>query len=262
MSSPKARQSDIQASDADQAIDGTAAEQPQVSALAESAVFEAAAALPQVLKIVGSVVAPTTLLTALLFLFGWMYAIAFFQYLGVQVTVLNLPVQDYLILSANGLIVPLIVVVGVALFALWVYRLQFEGLPAEVRRLVRRLLMPSTAIAGLLLVSLAIADVIRKFVFPFAEGRGLSFSIGVLLLAYAARLARLFVAERRPERVPQRPPPAVMVVAEWGAIFILVSVGLFWAVGSYATGVGIGHAQELIRSMPRMSDVVLYSEKA
>ena len=88
-SSPEAQPSDIQESGVDGAPDSRAAGQLEASLFAESAVFEAAAALPQVLKIVGSVIAPTTLLTALLFLFGWMYAIAFFQYLGVQITVLN-----------------------------------------------------------------------------------------------------------------------------------------------------------------------------
>ena len=178
-----------------------------------------------------------------------------------QITVLNLPIQDYLILSTNGLIVPFIAVAGVALLALWVHRLQFAALPLQVRRIALRVLMPSTAIFGLLLAGLAIADVVGKFVFPFPEGRGLIFSIGVLLLAYSVRLLRLFVAERRPERVSQH-PPAAAVVAEWGALFILVSVGLFWAVGSYAIGVGRGHAQELVKSIPRMPDVVVYSEKS
>jgi len=40
------------------------------------------------------------------------------------------------------------------------------------------------------------ADVVGKFVFPFLESRGLSLSIGIPLLSYAARLVRLFVAER------------------------------------------------------------------
>src|SRR5947209_16988769 len=92
----------------------------------DSADFEAAAALPKVLKAVGAIVAPTTLLTALLFHFGLMYAIGYFHYFGVNWTVLNLPVQNYLILSVSSGIVPLICATGVMLLALWLYQLPLD----------------------------------------------------------------------------------------------------------------------------------------
>jgi hypothetical protein len=50
-------------------------------------------------------------------------------------------------------------------------------------------------------------------------------------------------------------------VAEWGAVFVLVSIGFFWAVGSYAIGAGIDRAHEFEASLPSRSDVVAYSEK-
>ena len=232
------------------------------SSSAESAGFEAATALPKVLKIVGSIVAPTTLLTALLFYFGLVYAIGFFRYFGVNYSVLNLPLQDYLILSADGLIIPLIYLAGVTLLALWLYQLRLETWSTGTRRIALRMLMLSIAIAGLTLVSLAMANAILQLaVFPatFWEARGLSLSIGVLLLAYAARLRRVLIMGRLGQ-IPRRIPEAV-VVAKWGTTFILVSVGLFWAVGSYAIGVGEGHAQALEAYLPYSADVVLYSEK-
>lgn len=250
-----------QTSDVDDAPDTTAAERPGAGASADSAVFEATAALPKVLKIVGAVVAPTTMLTALLFYFGQAYANGSFEYFGVNFTVLDLTVQDYLIRSADGLIIPLIVVAGATLLALWVHQLLVRALPAGTRWIALRVVMPCAAIAGLILVTLAIADVVGDPVFPtHPETRGLNFSIGVLLLAYAARLLRQLIAGRRPERVPRR-PPEVMVVAEWGAIFILVSVGLFWAVGSYASLVGAGRAQQIEALLPSFPDVVAFSEK-
>lgn len=238
----------------------TRVEQPEAGPVAESAIFETA--LPQVLKIVGSVVAPTTLLTALMYYFGRLEAAGFVWYLGPQVTVLDLTVQDYLVNSVDGLILPLMVVAGAVLLALWVHQLLLGARPAGARPAVLRGLMASAAIAGFVLVSLAMADILMGAVFPpsFPEGRGLSLSIGVLLLTYAARLWRLFIAERRPNQVRRRVPGTV-VVAEWGAIFILVSVGLFWAVGSYAIGVGKTHARQLEASLPTISDVVAYSEK-
>lgn len=252
-----------QAAGVDGAPDSRSAKQPEASDMAESAEFEAAAALPQVLKIVGSVVAPSTLLTALLFYFGLVYAIGFFRYFGVNFTVLNLPFQDYLILSVGGSLIPLIYVTAAALLALWLYQLPLKALSAGSRRIVLRVLMPSAAIAGVVLVSLAMINATFQIaVFPATwwEARGLSLSIGVLLLAYAARLRRMLTAGRRPGQVLRRVPEAV-VVAKWGTVFILVSVGLFWAVGSYATGAGEWHAHSLEAELPYSPDVLVYSEK-
>jgi hypothetical protein len=240
------------------------ARQPDATGFAESTEFEAAAALPQVLKIIGTVVAPTTLLTALLFYFGLMFAVGYFRYFNVNFTVLNLPVQDYLILSVDGLIIPLVYAVGITLLALWLYQLRLETLSSEVRRIVLRAVMLFAAIAGAVLVSLAMANAVFGIsVFPatFWEARGLSLSIGVLLLAYAGRLRRILAVERRPRQVLRRVPEGVLV-AKWGALFIVVSVGLFWVVGSYAIGVGEGRAQELAAYLPCSPDVVLYSQKS
>ena len=222
---------------------------------AESDVLEPGA-LPQVLKIVGSIVAPTTLLTALMYYFGRLQFAGFYWYLGAPVSVLDLTVQDYLNNSVDGLIPPLIAAAGTALLAVWVHQLVLGALSVGTRRIVLRVLMPVTAVAGLVLLILAIPT------FPsFPEARGLSLSIGVLLLFYAARLLRLLSAERRPKQVARR-APTTATVAEWGAVFILVSVGLFWAVGSYAIGTGIERAYQLETSLlPSSSDVVVYSEK-
>ncbi len=218
------------------------------------------AALPQVLKMLGSVVAPTTLLTALMYYFGRQEYAGLFWYLGTDVTVLDLTVQDYLNNSVAGFIPPLIAAAGAVLLALWLHQLLVEALPTRTRRTVLRVLIPAGAISGFILVSLAIADLVMGPVFPtsFPEGRGLSLSIGVLLLAYAVRLLRPLITERRPKQVAQWAPAAVV---ESVAVFILVSVGLFWAVGTYAIGVGVDYAQRFETTLPSRPDVVAYSEK-
>ena len=66
----------------------------------------------RVFKIVGAIVAPTTLLTGLMFYFGRLHITGMFRYLGVNFTVLDLTFQDYLIRSADGLFVPLAVAAG------------------------------------------------------------------------------------------------------------------------------------------------------
>jgi hypothetical protein len=233
--------------------------QPQTGAAASPPGFESAA-LPQALKIIGAVVAPTTFLTALMYYFGRLEFAGFFWYLRADVTVLDLTVQDYLNNSVDGLILPLVALAGAVLLALWAHLLLLGALPAGTRRIVLLVLLPAATIAGFILVSLAMADVVMGPVFPasFPQGRGLSLSIGVLLLTYAARLLRPLIAKRRPQQVPRRTPGAV-AVAEWGAVFILVSVGLFWAAGSYAIDLGVRSAQILEATLPNRSDVVVYS---
>ncbi|MGH2619387.1 MAG: hypothetical protein ACRDHG_02285 [Anaerolineales bacterium] len=128
--------------------------------------------------------------------------------------------------------------------------------------MVLRVLAPLAGVSGMVLVALALAATFGNKVFAsFPEAGGLSLSIGVLLLAYAVRLLRLLIAERRSGDLPSSPAGGI-AVAEWGAVFILVSVGLFWAVNSYAIGVGISRGQQIERDLGSSPNVVLYSEKS
>jgi hypothetical protein len=52
------------------------------------------------------------------------------------------------------------------------------------------------------------------------------------------------------------------VVAEWVAIFLLVSTGLYWAVTDYSAAVGTERADQLITALPSLPDAVVYSEKS
>lgn len=51
-------------------------------------------------------------------------------------------------------------------------------------------------------------------------------------------------------------------MAEWGAAFVLISVGLFWAVGDYSSAVGTGRAHGVVAALPVTPDAVLYSAQS
>ena len=72
--------------------------------------------LERAVQVVTAIVAPTTVLTALLFYFGWIRTNALFQYFGVDATVLGFTTQDYLLRSTEALYVPLgtLLVLGLA----------------------------------------------------------------------------------------------------------------------------------------------------
>lgn len=224
-----------------------------------SRVYSETSAIPKAITVVGTVIAPTTLLTALAFYFGRLHATGFCRYFGVDYTLLNLTAADYLVRSADGMIVPLGVAAVVALLVLWLHQLLPSLVPRRHRGRGAAILMVIVGVAGTVLVTFAIAATLGALsIAGFPEARGLSLSIGVLLLAYGARLLRSRARERNGA---QHAASESVIVAEWGVIFILVSVGLFWAVGSYAVLVGASRGAALAAQLSSAPDVVLYSEK-
>jgi len=108
------------------------------------------------LKIVGSVLAPTTVLAALLFYFGTQHVNGFCSWFGVHYAVLGLSVSDYLIRAADGMFGPLTFAAAIGLGAVWGYRLLEARLsPTAWRNLTRRS-VPVMVVSGLGLVALGI----------------------------------------------------------------------------------------------------------
>lgn len=225
--------------------------------------FEAARAIPQALRVAASIIAPTTLLTALFAYFGLLYAIAYYRYFGVNYTVLGLPVQGYLILSASTAVLPLCVLAGAALLSLWLYQLPLDALPEKRQKVVYQWGSLAAVGSGLLLMGVATMDAFFGVVlYPptLPEARGLSLCVGVLLLGYASHLRR----ELRPRSEDHRDHknvPFALTVAKWGSFCLLLGIGLFWAVGSYALRMGTQDARGFAASLHCAPDVVLYSAK-
>jgi hypothetical protein len=238
------------------------ADQPEGRDAGAEESLEAAAAVPQALKVVGSIVAPTTLLTALFLYFGLLYAVAYYRYFGVNYTVLDLPNQGYLILSASTATLPLAVFAATGLAVLWVYQLPVGHLPPRIRGLLYRWWLPVVAALGVLLLGLVAVDaVLRVRVFPagFLEARGLGLSIGIVLVAYAAHL-RSALSPEGPSARARRGTHLPLTVAKWVCLSLLFGVGLFWAVGSYAIRMGSEGAEGHAAGLRCAPDVALYSE--
>jgi hypothetical protein len=218
-------------------------------------------ALSQVLRTTGAVVAPTTAITALLLYFGRQHAAAFFGYFGVNFTVLDLTPTDFLVRSADGLFVPIAVVAVCALVGLWLHQSVVYRLPDDTRHGVLRVLAPVSAVIGTVMIGAAVFSVLTggQPLRQVPEAGGLLLSIGVLLLVYGVHLARsVWTLEEDASASRTRG----VGVAEWGAAFVLVTIGLFWAVTSYAGGVGRGRALDLLERMPVWPDTVLFSERS
>jgi hypothetical protein len=222
--------------------------------------LRATEALPRLVKIAGQVVAPATLVTALLFQFGRLYSAGYFRHFGVNFTVLDLTTTDFLITTADGLFVPLAGACALAFVLLWLHRLGLRRLLQGSAGRVLRAFAPVAGVVGGVLVCLALLDLLTsvRLFWGDSEAGGLSLATGVLLLVYALRLVRLVRLSRDG---PQRRSGG-SELAEWGAAFLLVSIGLYWAVGNYAFGVGTGRALQLQAALPAQPAAVLYSERS
>lgn len=203
------------------------------------------------LAVIGTVVAPAALLTALMYMFGLLHAYWFFRRFGVDYTLMGLTTQDYLLRSVDGLFVPLVTASSIFLAGFWIGR----SLPAITRNYARRIpryLVASVASAmATMLLVVAVAGILDPGLFAGSLALpGLSLTAAVLLLA----------AVSRPGRAHSRAP--AVLVAEWVAIFLLSSTGLYWSVTDYSASVGTERANELIAALPSWPDAVVYSAKS
>jgi hypothetical protein len=222
-------------------------------------------ALPQLTRILGTIVAPTTLLTSVLFYFGWMHAYHFFDYFGVNSTVLGLTTQDYLMRSLDGLFVPMTVVACGGLLVLWGHAALRARLAAGSRPQVLHILVPVMATVGFVLAvsGLSSVFVVNETVLDrslYGTAAPVSLALGVLLLMYAVHLWRSLTAER--EIAGDAARPAWAAVAEWAAVFVLVGLSLFWAASNYSLAVGRGRAREQVANLPRQPSVAVYSRQS
>jgi hypothetical protein len=216
-------------------------------------------ALPRLFKVLGGIVAPTSLLTGLLFYFGRSRAAGYYRYFHVNSTVLDLSTNDTLFSGVDGLFVPIALTSLLALVLLWGNRLLLTRVPPAARRRTVRVLVPLSGVTGAVLVTLAFADLLTEgglFGTNSATG-GLFLAIGVSMLVYAVRLIRLSPPK---QAQPARRPATGL--AEWAAAFLLVSIGLFWAADAYAFGVGTGGAITLYRALPTVPEAIIYSQQS
>jgi hypothetical protein len=225
----------------------------RVAGVGRAGVDSSVSAPSRALKVFGSILAPTTVLTALLFHFGTQHANWFCEWFAVNYTALGLSPQDYLIRSSDGMFVPLTVVSVAGLILLWGYRLLEARLSPKAWRALLRRLVPTAVVLGLGLVALGLTGIVdTALLYRFPGLPGLCIAVGFVLLPLAERLHQL--------RVGGRPAPT-MVVIQWVLTFVLVSIGLFWSVTDYSSAVGQTRGYEFETKLATMSETVVFSTK-
>ncbi|MEV0629943.1 hypothetical protein ACI2LC_27170 [Nonomuraea wenchangensis] len=203
-----------------------------------------------------SVIAPTSLITALLFYFGYLATRARFEYFGVYLDLVNLSTPDLLLYGSDVVFVPVMLVAFTVLAATGL-RLAGQWLVSDPQRdTVSAWVTLAVTLAASLLLLRALVGIFVPSVSE-AECPGvtpLSLTLGALLLRYTASLWHTLAA-RRPEPLWQ-PPRGTLDVGRY-ALLSLAVAGLFWSAGSFAFLYGNGRALDDAEGLPHRPAVIL-----
>lgn len=224
--------------------------------------------LRSTLRGVASVVAPASLVTALLYYFGWSRTTFEAKQLGLDDSLLGYSTQDYLLRSMSSLFTPVavgvvVVLVGLALHAAlvsWADRPVANIAAARRRTLVLRgltLVLAAVAVALLVLGALG-SRVARptRFVSLFAP---VSVTLGIVFTGYAVHFGRRFLAGRHVG--PSTPELNSLRLVSASLYLVLLFLSLFSAVSHYASVKGLELAVAVEQALPSLPDVTLYSGK-
>lgn len=196
------------------------------------------------------VIAPASVLSAVLFYFGYVSSRSRYEYFGVDVDAVGLGTQDYVMRSPQALLVPLIVLtlLGAGLLvghAAVKDRISGAAGPWAARvirvgRVAGRVLL---AVGVLLIAGYPVAG--QWAYYPLVTP--LLLAVGGGLSAYAGHLGRA-------------DPVAPLAVARRAAavlIYVLVAACVFWATATVAQWSGRGLAQNQARHLDELPRVIL-----
>lgn len=188
-----------------------------------------------------------TVLTSLLFYFGWARSAQEARYFGIDDTALGMSVSDYVLRSVDSLYLPGTMAVAFGLVALLVHdrvlRRIDEGRTGAVARGARGLSVAWLVLPALALAGERVLPGSSQLTFPLAC------TVGIALAVYARHLRRLLgiSAKGRYDGV---------LTALVGALLVLTT---FWTVSAFAEVVGRGHGRQIAGNLALLTRVALYS---
>jgi hypothetical protein len=202
-------------------------------------------------KLFTSILAPTTVLTALLFYFGYVTTAAEYGYFGISMGSLDLSYQALLLNSVGALYVPLGLLFLIVLGGLWAHLWFCRTIRAQAPRRIR-------SRVGLVMVGLGalvfLRGVVGVVVPSIARTEWIAVTpaclgLGIVVLAYGRGLLTSSSGDARP-RTWADTAGTVMVCG-------VVVLSLFWAANSFAAAYGRGHAASIARYLDKRPAVVL-----
>ncbi|WP_353808086.1 hypothetical protein [Agromyces sp. SYSU T00194] len=223
--------------------------------------------LQRIWSVVGNVIAPATLIGAVLFYFGYVSSRAQFRYFGVDVDVLGFSTQEFIMRSPQPLLVPMLALLLLSALLAAVHvllRRRFGGRDdPRVRAGIRALRITGIAFLVAAVLLLAAFPLIGAWpYYPLATP--IVLGVGAGLLAYAVAWGSRHPttappthasATDAPGPAPTAPRPrGRAVVVLLGAVVV---VTVFWATATLAEWSGRGQAKALARDLGGLPAIVL-----
>lgn len=209
------------------------------------------------LKEVGAVLAPITVLTGLLYFFGYLRARAFYSYFGIDLRSIGFSTADYLSQSADAVFRPLAVLLTLALGAVILHiglSITLERASAKmVRRTTLGLACLATALllAGIMDLAFVAARVGNLLIAPIA------LIAGAVCLEYATHIVEARnIGTERTRRLLKGTKSA-----RHGMVITLVVFSAFWATSDVAHRDGVSAARIVAATLPIQTRVVIYSRE-
>jgi hypothetical protein len=212
------------------------------------------------LQVFAALLAPGTLIGALMFYFGWVRTHSFYAFFGIDADTLGLSTTDYVLRSADALWPPLSGLVVLILLSLLAHKIvsRWINRAQRIAPMQHRLVLP------LLIVGMALSALgILRFVTGQQASvvTPLSFATGFAFLAYAWLIQRYLSANLGSDRTPrvfsQRLESAI-----FGLFVLIIVLNLFWATALFARDLGRGRAQHFeLQQFASQPDVLLYTSQ-
>ena len=215
--------------------------------------------------------APTSLVTALLYYFGWVRTSRQAYLLGLDDSLFGYSTQDYVLRSISSMYWPLstglVVCLAGSLLHIsviaWAGRTPVPGSRSEFEEGRRRLLNRLTALlGGIGIVSLAVGMTgafVQNSSSVLYVAAPLSVTASIVFISYAVHLRRRFL-DRSPEgeATPELKSLRLFISS---SVIVLLFLSLFWTVSRYAAVKGVDLAAEVVRQLPDRPFVTVYSAK-
>jgi hypothetical protein len=226
-------------------------------------------AMRTTLRGVVTIAAPTTVVAALLYYFGWARSSTEAHALGLDDSLFGFSTTDYILRSISSMFWPLFLGAVALLVGLICHRgitVAFDnqttndGELAGSRLRFLQVLIIVLAVLGVLALVLgaAGAHVTRPTRFE-SLAAPVAVTVSVVLLAYAVHLYARYGWRHRNAAVAAELRPVAPLA--WILVTILLLLSVFWSVSHYAGVKGVDLAIEVDRSVPSMPSVVVYSAK-
>jgi hypothetical protein len=208
-----------------------------------------------------TILAPATVVTVVLFYFGYVSARSQYEYFGIDVDTIGLSTQDYIMRSPQPLLVPLFVLaaVGIGILALlsttrrWVATAREpDSSTAHVRRLAHGCLAAGLSFLGVGAVLLVGYAGLREWaVYPLVTP--LLTGFGAALVAYGNQVKEL-LRDTKDSAVANN---SALRRSSYAVVFVLIVVSVFWTTATVAQWSGRGLAREQATRLDQLPSVIL-----